>query len=214
MTEHDNAAPQITRVRHGLATNSSSSHSMIICNAAEEHVQDYPPSDGDRYDYSTGWVAASDTEKRHYLAGLLVAQSPRLWGKGVLHDRNAEILPLPTERAPDWDETPDSGFHWSNAVRLPEWIRREIVTLSGLPDTTDISRHWSESSLGGNPEIPRLQSGVGPDLVAWAALSALILDPSIVMLAAEENSWDELQGEYIERPLEDLQTIMDAAQHG
>jgi len=81
--------PTVTRTRAGHATNSSSSHSMVIVPPGTP-VADQVPGNEDEEDsdqahhYESDFVAASESAKRHYLAGLLVAQASQLWGQGVV----------------------------------------------------------------------------------------------------------------------------------
>lgn len=203
-----NTPPVISRMRHGLATNSSSSHSMVVIPAGRD-VHDASPED--RRTYDTGFVAVSEDEKRHVLAGMLVTQAPWLWGRGVViprppagtdwmdltfrGERDQQRKTLENAAYTDaWDaRAPEESYVGQSELALPRWVSREISALCGLPLSTDLSGHWTASSLGGNLQLPRAEQQLGPDPVAWAAFTAVMLDPSTAYLAAEENSWDPLE---------------------
>lgn len=171
----------ITRLRYGLATNSSSSHSMVTLppgvTLPELGVDlTYPVFDND-------YRLTTETSKRHFLAANLRDQAPELWGRDVLLD--PDTFPEDTEwetlrtdgtntRPLDarWDSRPPVKDQWGcypGVISLPEWLTEEINRLAGLPLSTDLSHHSAENSFGIPFEIPRARGGIGPDPVAWEA---------------------------------------------
>lgn len=191
----------ITRLRHGLATNSSSSHSMVTLppDAALEEINlDHPL-------FLNGYRLTTEQSKRHFLAANLRDQAPELWGKDVLIDPPEDESPyemsdgLNTRTREEWDSSDapknkhGSFLGWIN---LPTWLTQEINALAGLPLDTDLSHHTADNSMGRPFEIPRAKGGIGPDPVAWEAIQAVILDPQTVVFAPEENGWDEAAEKY------------------
>jgi len=231
---------RLSRVRHGHATNSSSSHSMVVLPGGVQVPDEKPHEDDDspwRYRYDGRFVAASEGEKRHYLAGLLTAQAGQLWGQGVRASPDDDPVYAAAWKRPDLPEgapaeekaqerqerdedaalfrlaerrraVPRHAFDSRplgqdvnmrpDTTLLPEWLEADIVTLCGLPAGTDLTNHWTEDGLSGRPpvEVPRCQGGTGPDPVAWAAILAVALDPTTVLLQPEENQSHLLEDLY------------------
>lgn len=209
----------ITRIRHGLATNSSSSHSMVLIAPADQPPEMIP----DPMHFKNGYRISTEASKRRFLAGMLRDQSPVLWGRGVL--MNPDQLP----ELPRWQKHQDGlnqaepGNFDSRAadhvyelfegeINLPKWISDEIRRLCSLPEGSDISGLSSENSFGWAFTIPRNEAGMGPDPVAWEAILGVVLDPSTVLFCPEENSWDpEVEGgEHINHQQHIKQTILSA----
>lgn len=208
---------ELTRIRHGLATNSSSSHSMIVVPEGVRVPEELPEVE---HEYNSPFVIQDETRKRHYLAGMLIDQAPYLWGAGVLFDPNTvdrgAAPQLTHQRGDPWDARRPNGLQsiWHLSVLLPDWIQDDIRELCGLEPGTPLEDHTAESSLGCLMTIPPNPSGLGPHPIAWAALVAGILDPQTVLLLPEENSWHALEAQFpSSKPGEPhlWQTVNDAA---
>lgn len=197
----------ITRLRYGLATNSSSSHSMVTLppdTTLEEINLDHPL-------FLNGYRLTTEPSKRHFLAANLRDQAPELWGKDVLIDPPDDQSPhdmsdgLNTRTREAWDSSDaprDKSGNLPGWINLPTWLTQEINRLAGLPLETDLSHHTAHNSMGRPFEIPRAKGGLGPDPVAWEAIQAVILDPQTVVFAPEENRWDEDAEKYPFLPFE------------
>lgn len=195
----------ITRYRQGLATNSSSSHSMVTLPAGVTLPEigvdlTYPVFDN-------GYRLTTELSKRHYLAAVLRDQADVLWGRSALRPAGADPYDQPdgvNDRPFDltWDTRPpdqatlqpyglDMSRSRAHLIHLPRWLTRRINELTGLPPDTDLSGHSAENSFGQPFEVPRDPAGVGPHPTAWEAILAVILDPSTVVYAPEENDEDD-----------------------
>ncbi|MCY1703907.1 hypothetical protein [Deinococcus sp. SL84] len=197
----------IIRIRRGLATNSSSSHSMVVAPRGTL-LEEFNRGDA-QYAYSNDYRLTGKESKRHFLAGLLRDLSPELWGRSVLITTE-ELEPHLDEdfHVPDginavgredWDTTERSADPYSPErrdlnINLPAWLTREINELCGLPLDTDLRGHTTHNSFGlPSITVPRAENLMGPDRTAWEVIKAIILDPQTVLFAPDENSWDEVE---------------------
>lgn len=195
----------IIRVRQGLATNSSSSHSMVVI-PKETELEEFNYGDA-KYAYSNDYRLTTEQGKRHFLAGLLRDLSPELWGRSVLMstedlqphlDDNYHISDgiNPVSRD-QWDTTAAPADSYSPqrrdlTINLPAWLTREINDLCGLPLETDLSQHRTDNSFGlPHITVPRAENLMGPDRTAWEVIKAIVLDEQTVLFAPDENSWDD-----------------------
>lgn len=199
--------PVITRLRYGLATNSSSSHSMVVLAPGEDAFDEIPG--GERHVYANGWLAASADEKRQVLAGMLVAQSCELWGRGVtlpkrgvvhdqVHENQRDEIAAQVHAQPrDTFDSRPAGRAYSpdiDDLTLPAWLQEEIKALCGLSTLMDVSRHWTDSDLvGGALALPRSEADMGPDPVAWAAFMTVVMDVRTVLAGPLPNDAHPLQ---------------------
>lgn len=180
---HDDrpAVPSVTRVRLGLATNSSSSHSLVM-------LLDPEPEDEmerGRYQWEP-FVLVTREAKRHYLAAMLVENA------GGLYDLSAQdrrVLRAWSERGED-ALSPDDRAHLHELA--PRWTRveRHILDLCGLPGGTDLRGY--EVNYNSVHSFQRARGGSGPDPEEFARYRDLMLDEAVAVFGGHDGVHERL----------------------
>lgn len=185
-----------TRLRLGMATNSSSSHAMVALPfdpnslSPRERLQLTARLDRSDTHRGSGWAAVSQQEKNQMLAGLLRAQAAALWPSAVLEPEQAARV-LAGAAAP---------YRWGNEP-LPDWLEAHIAALTDLEVETSMQQ-WTQGSFDDELKLPR-GPGEGPHPGALAALKALLARPEVIPYSPEENS---------SHPLDRYDSIMQQSQ--
>ncbi|PTA68588.1 hypothetical protein [Deinococcus arcticus] len=172
----------ITRVRLGLATNSSSSHSLVLLQAPE--TEDEPQ----RGQYGrTEFTLITQEARRHFLAAQLMSSVMSLYDFPW-----TDLEQLRTERfAPS--NSPEAQNTLRHVWRQWENVAAAIRELCGLPADTDLLEHTVDHQSAHH--FPRAASGWGPDPEAFARYRDLLLTQDVAVFGADDGSehsrWDE-----------------------
>lgn len=174
------APPSVTRVRFGLATNSSSSHSLVLLLEPEAE------EDTTEGSYASDFVLVTREAKRHYLAATLVSDVGGLYGRDLPSE---DRMGLNRRRSFGKDDPcpPDPAL-------LDWWerVERHVAGLCGLPEGTDLLYYdVDHQSL---MRFPRAADGWGPDPEAFARYRDLLLEDDVAVFGgwdAPHPRWNE-----------------------
>ncbi|UQN06550.1 hypothetical protein [Deinococcus sp. QL22] len=173
---------RITRVRLGLATNSSSSHSLVLLQVPEAE------DDPQRGQYGrTEFTLVTQEARRHFLAAMLVSNVMALYDLPW-----PDLERLRTERI-EPSSSPEAQDTLEGLWRRWEDIEADICLRCGLSEGTDLLDYHVDHQSA-HP-FPRSADGSGPDPEAFARYRDLLLSRDVAVFGGDDGSehsrWDE-----------------------